>query len=398
MMLGLAIACLLISCLPALMVVKNLPIFMFPGRAGTTGAENPGAENPGAGEKQLQSEAESESREMGVSVLIPARDEQDGIAASVNAALENQGVDLEVLVLDDHSMDRTPEIVQQIAAQDSRVRYLQGDKLPSGWNGKQFGCKQLAEAAHYPLLVFIDADVRLKPDALQRLVTCYESLDVGLLSAFPRQETETILEKCIIPLMHFVLLGFCPLERMRSDASPALAAGCGQLFLTSKKAYETAGTHEQIRGSRHDGVKLPRAYRHAGLMTDVYDGSDLAVCRMYHSASEVVRGVLKNATEGLASPRLILPFTVLLLGGSVFPVGLCGLAIYYGDYLAAAVAGLATLVGHVPRVLAALRLRQSWAGVICHVPATTLFILLQWVAFMNQLTGRQVAWRGRVSS
>ena len=366
---------------------------MFPGRA-----ENTGAENTGAGEKQLQSEAETESREMGVSVLIPARDEQDGIAASVNAALENQGVDLEVLVLDDHSMDRTPEIVQQIAAQDSRVRYLQGDKLPSGWNGKQFGCKQLAAAAHYPLLVFIDADVRLKPDALQRLVTCYESLDVGLLSAFPRQETETILEKWIIPLMHFVLLGFCPLERMRSDASPALAAGCGQLFLTSKKAYETAGTHEQIRGSRHDGVKLPRAYRHAGLMTDVYDGSELAICRMYHSASEVVRGVLKNATEGLASPRLILPFTVLLLGGSVFPVGLCGLAIYYGDYPAAAVAGLATLVGHVPRVLAALRLRQSWAGVICHVPATTLFILLQWVAFINQLTGRQVAWRGRVSS
>ena len=111
MMLGLAIACLLISCLPALMVVKNLPIFMFPGRAENTGAENTGAENTGAGEKQLQSEAETESREMGVSVLIPARDEQDGIAASVNAALENQGVDLEVLVLDDHSMDRTPEIV-----------------------------------------------------------------------------------------------------------------------------------------------------------------------------------------------------------------------------------------------------------------------------------------------
>jgi len=388
MMLGLAIGSLVIACLPAIMFAKNLPAFLFPMELRNQEPET----------CEHEEMAAHDLHQRGVSVLIPARDEQNGIAASVNAALQNQGVSLEVLVLDDHSTDATAQIVQQIAETDSRVRYLAGDELPEGWNGKQFGCKQLAEAAEYPLLVFIDADVRLKPDALRQLANCYAETGVGLLSVFPHQETGTILEKWIIPLMHFVLLGFCPLERMRKDSSPALAAGCGQLFMTEQQAYQTAGTHAAIRGSRHDGVKLPRAYRAAGLMSDVYDGCELADCRMYHSATEVVRGVLKNATEGLAAPKLIFPFTILLLGGSVLPGILLMLGLVQGNVVVAGVAGVAVLVGHLPRMLAAGRLRQSWLGVICHAPATLLFVVLQWVAFLNHMTGRQVAWRGRTSS
>ena len=388
MMLVLAIVSLVIACLPAIMLAKNLPVFLFP-----VPSENQSAADKGRAEMQ-----KDDSNLAGVSVLIPARDEQDGIAASVNAALNSQGVNVEVLVLDDHSTDRTAEIVQQMAGMDPRVRYLVGEELPEGWNGKQFGCKQLAEAAAYSTLVFIDADVRLKSDALQRLVTCYAAKGVGLLSVFPHQETRTILEMWIIPLMHYVLLGFCPLHRMRMDPSPALAAGCGQLFMTNQDAYRRAGTHAAIRGSRHDGVKLPRAYREAGLMTDVYDGQELAECRMYHSAPEVIRGVLKNATEGLAAAKLIFPFTILLIGGSVLPLILLVWSLAVGDSIAALVSAIAVLTGHFPRLLAALRLSQSWLGVLCHAPATLLFVILQWIAFLNHLAGRQVAWRGRTTS
>ncbi len=388
MMLSLGILSLVIACLPALMFAKNLPAFLFP-----VPSIHPNSEGSGGDDTTKDAGVCT-----GVSVLIPARDEEDGIEASVNAALKSEGIPVEVLVLDDHSTDRTAEIVKQIAEADSRVRYLRGAELPEGWNGKQFGCKQLSEAAEYSMLVFIDADVRLRSDALYRLVICYESLGVGLLSAFPHQETETILEKWIIPLMHYVLLGFCPLHRMRMDSSPALAAGCGQLFMTKLDAYRQAGTHAAISSSRHDGVKLPRAYREAGLMTDVYDGQELATCRMYHSAREVIRGVLKNATEGLAGAKLIFPFTILLIGGSVLPVVLLPLSLVLGDPVAAVVAGLAVVAGHFPRLLATLRLSQSWLGVFCHAPAVLLFVILQWIAFLSHLAGRQVAWRGRTSS
>ncbi len=101
-----------------------------------------------------------------VSVLIPARDEENAIGPAVAAALASRGVEVEVVVLDDHSTDRTAAIVSGFAARDTRVRRVSGPDLPEGWCGKQHACSQLAEQARFPLLAFLDADVQLAPDGL----------------------------------------------------------------------------------------------------------------------------------------------------------------------------------------------------------------------------------------
>ena len=372
MILALSIAGIVIAVVPAAMFLSNLPLFLF-----SANAEN--VSDP----------------PLGVSVLIPARDEADSIAGSILAAVACDGVDVEVVVLDDHSSDGTDEVVKRIAASDARVRYLPGGELPAGWNGKQHACWQLAAAATHDRMVFLDADVRLRPDALKRLADRQDATGVALLSAFPHQQTGTTLEKWIIPLMHFILLGFLPFTRMRTSCDPAYAAGCGQLFMTRRQDYRQAGTHEAIAGSRHDGLKLPRIDRQAGLMTDVVDGTDLADCRMYHSAGEVVRGVLKNAVEGIANPKLIAPFTIMLIGGSVLPLITLVWSAVDSSYAAMIVSVIGVIVGHLPRAIAAVRFRQSALGVLCHAPATLVFVMLQWVALLMHLTGHQVAWRGR---
>ena len=213
-----------------------------------------------------------------------------------------------------------PSIVRQIASEDDRVRCLPSLELPPGWNGKQHACMQLSKAATFDRMAFVDADVRLAPNGLRKLVLYLDRSGAALLSAFPHQVTGTLLEKWLIPMMHYILLCFLPLSRMRSSNHPAYAAGCGQIFVTRRDAYIKAGTHAAIRASRHDGLKLPRAYREKGLMTDVIDGSDLAECRMYSSADQVIRGLLKNADEGIANAKLIVPFSLMLIGGSVMPV------------------------------------------------------------------------------
>ncbi len=330
-----------------------------------------------------------------LSVLIPARDEESGIRQCVQAALANEFVEVEVIVLDDHSCDSTASIVQSMAADDPRVRYLASKPLADGWNGKQHACHQLADAATHQRIVFLDADVRLAANSLRRLIHRQEVTGVSLLSAFPHQQTGTLLEKLIIPMMHFILLGFLPLRRMRSSTHPAYAAGCGQLFVTRKSDYHAAGGHAAIRDSRHDGLKLPRAYRENGLSTDVVDGTDLAECRMYSSAGEVIRGVLKNAIEGIANPRLIVPFSMMLFGGSVLPIATLTYAAIASDRVALLLSILGVVLGHVPRAAAALRFKQSVIGVALHSVATLIFLILQWVALVNHLLGRQIAWRGR---
>lgn len=342
-----------------------------------------------------------------ISVLIPARNEANGIGAAIQSVLANEGIELEVVVMDDGSTDGTADIVRSFIQTDSRVRLLDGIELPEGWNGKQHACYRLAGAARNDGLLFLDADVRLQPDALvqlsRRKARPVGDLDVGLLSAFPRQETGTLFEKMLIPMMHFILLCYLPFSRMRGSTQPAYASGCGQLFLTDKSSYQRAGTHEAIRASRHDGLKLPKAFRENGMLTDCVDGTDLATCRMYTSAGEVIRGLLKNANEGIANKRLLVPFTILLGGAHLLPWVTLAYAMGQWDLASSnttlsiviAVSVTVIMLGYIPRILGARHLNQSWLGVLLHPLAVLIFLVCQWWAFVNDLRGKKIAWRGR---
>jgi hypothetical protein len=218
-----------------------------------------------------------------------------------------------------------------------------------------------------------------------------------LVSGVPHQETETFLERLLIPLAHFLLLGFLPFQRMRSRCHPAYGAGCGQLFMTHRSAYETAGGHAAIRTSLHDGVTLPRAFRAAGLMTDMCDATEAATCRMYRSARAVWDGLGKNATEGLAAPAMIVPATLLLLGGQVMPFALLGVGIT-GTLPAVAfgLAGLGVVAAYYPRIQAAHHFGQPLREALLHPFAMMVLLAIQWVAFLRTLVGRPATWKGRV--
>jgi hypothetical protein len=329
-----------------------------------------------------------------ISVLIPARNEANSIAAAVQAVLASRDVDFEVLVLDDHSEDATADIVSAIAARDARVRLVRGLPLPAGWCGKQYACSLLAGEAKYPLLAFLDADVCLAADALQRMVAFLKESRSELVSGIPRQLTVTAGEKLVIPLIHFVLLGFLPFGRMRRSCHPAYAAGCGQFFLARRSTYDAAGGHAAIRTSLHDGITLPRAFRVAGFKTDLCDVTEIATCRMYRSAREVWHGLAKNATEGLAAPGTIVPATLLLLGGQVLPFGLvaAGLAL---SPLALCFSLLALLAAYYPRFAGRKRFHQSRASAWLHPLGMLILIAIQWYALLRSLSRRPASWKGR---
>lgn len=331
-----------------------------------------------------------------VSVLIPARNEELTIAQSVRAALRSRDVDLELIILDDHSVDRTAAIVTEIAREDPRVRLETAPMLPAGWCGKQFACSVLASLATHPTLCFIDADVRLSDDGLSRMVNYMQSRHVALMSGFPWQETHTPLEQLLLPLMHFLLLGYLPLLGMRNSRHPSFGAGCGQLFVADRESYLHAGGHTAIKSSRHDGITLPRAFRRAGLMTDLCDATSIASCRMYTSSREVWNGLLKNATEGIASPSRIVPFSILLVFGQVLPV------VFFTWFWSRGVAphmtllaGLAVLCSYCSRVISVFRFRQPFLAALLHPLAIVILLLIQWYAWARLMLGVPSTWKGR---
>ncbi len=331
-----------------------------------------------------------------VSVLIPARDEEKNIEKAIRSALSNRDVDLEVVVMDDDSSDATAEIVRGLAAEDDRVRLVQAPALPAGWCGKTHACARLAEHAAGDYFLFVDADVELSADAAGRMVAQLETTGTDLISSVPRQITGTVLERTIIPLIHFVLLGYLPLIGMRNLQDASWAAGCGQLFMARRQAYETAGGHEAFQGYRHDGLWLPRVFRRAGFRTDLFDASDLAVCRMYDRDPDLIQGFTKNATEGMATPAAIVPWTILLVGGQVLPF----LLLPFIDPISAAISTKVVLLAIgmvlITRLALTIRFKQSFLGSLLHPVGILLIVAIQWFALFQSFSGKTIAWKGRV--
>lgn len=372
MITALAIASAALALLPALLFLRNLRLY--------APAPEPSKPRPPC------------------SVLIPARNEEAGISRCVRSVLRNGDAEFEVIVLDDGSTDRTAAIVQELAEADPRVRLVSATPLPAGWSGKEHACYSLSQHARHPLLVFLDADVWLEPHALARMAAFMERSGAALASGVPRQETRTFSEWLLIPLIHFVMLGFLPLDRMRRTRDPGCSAGCGQLFIARREAYEACGGHSAIRGDLHDGTKLPRAFRAAGFATDLFDATDVAACRMYFSNSAVWSGLGRCAHEAMGAPRVIVPATLLLIVGQVVPFALltaigCGLKVS-GLALVATVVGV--IAAWLPRFIAAARFRQPLSGAILHPLGILALLSIQWFACIRSLRGRPAEWKGRL--
>jgi hypothetical protein len=331
-----------------------------------------------------------------ISVLIPARNEALRIGGLLDSVLASQGVDCEICVLDDESQDSTAAIVHDYSMRHPNIRLLRGAPIPAGWSGKQFACYQLAQQATREELVFLDADVHLKKDALLRAVDQRQRKGVDLLSGFPRQRVVTAGEQLLIPLIHLILLCFLPFVLMRWTRMTGAAAGCGQFFLTTKNAYFRTGGHSSIRQSLHDGIMLPRAYRMSGLSTDLFDASDLATCRMYTSFEETWSGLLKNASEGFAKMPLLPVISLLMLAAFVCPV-FCLSAVVGGFIDIAWLPVVLTACGlsYLPRLLCCCKFDRAWLACLLNPVSILLFLVIQWTALIRKSRGQGVHWRQR---
>jgi hypothetical protein len=328
-----------------------------------------------------------------VSILIPARDEADRLETTLRAARASRGMPVEILVMDDGSTDGTAALVERHSAQDPRVRLATAGPLPPGWKGKNSACQQLADRASGSWLLFVDADVTLAPHAAAALTAHARAHGVSLASAVPRQHMRSLGELLTVPMINLLLIGYLPLRRMRAGTDPSLGAACGQLLLVERGAYVAAGGHAAVRGAIHEALALVRRMRAAGFRTDLVAGDSLASCRMYESFGTAWDGFLKNAHEGMATPKALPVWTVLLLGGHVMPPIL--LLATSGTGLPAMLAGLAVIASLGLRLAVTLRARESLWSVPLH-PLTVLTALaIQWTALVRARQRRPMAWKGR---
>lgn len=255
-----------------------------------------------------------------LSVLIPARDEAQNLPGVLAAWERVDYPDWELLVLDDHSTDATPRLLEAAATTNPRLRVLHGRDLPDGWLGKNWACQQLSEAATGELLLFADADVTPSPQALMASVALMEREQADAMSGFGHQDTSHWSSRAVVPLvMEVPLAGFLPLRLAVSRPEPSLAAAVGQWFMFRRAAYQRIGGHASVRGHVVEDVSLAALVKRSGMRLVPALAHDLLRVAMYRDFAELWRGFSKNISNagggglgGFATVQIPATFAFLL--------------------------------------------------------------------------------------
>ena len=341
-----------------------------------------------------------------ISILVPARDEEQSIERCIRSLVAQTYEQLEILVLNDHSSDATAAIVQRMIdklpqQQQGRLRLLQGEELPPGWGGKNFACQQLAQHASGDYLFFTDADTVHDPKMVASVLDYMQSRKVSLLTAQPTYELASLGERLIVPLLTFTIMTLLPVALIPLRPEPSLATGNGQLLCFERSAYERIGGHASVKNRILEDVLLARAVKATGLRMIFVDAQDLVRCRMYHSFGEVWAGFSKNlfafynyalpfALVGLMLNILLFIVPPLLIITALFDITNTTLLLATGAYL------LAVLM----RVLLTLRFTHTQRGImllLCFLHPISIalecLILLNSIRWHYRKEG--TVWKGR---
>ncbi|MBC7272418.1 MAG: glycosyltransferase family 2 protein, partial [Streptomyces sp.] len=227
-----------------------------------------------------------------VTVCVPARDEADRLPDLIADLRAQTGVPrLRVLILDDASTDGTYEAALAAVGGDDRFTVLRSAAHPApGWTGKAAACARLAARTDDAALVFVDADVRLTPQAVAAAVTELRKRAAGMVSAWPVQEAGSITESLVQPLLAWSWASTLPLGPANHSLRPSTAVACGQFLAVDAEAYRAAGGHGAVAASATEDLDLARAVRRAGRRTALVTAGPSARTRMYTGATELTDG------------------------------------------------------------------------------------------------------------
>jgi len=326
-------------------------------------------------------------------VLIPMRNEAAVIAQTLKTLRTQDYPNFEVLLLDDNSTDGSAMVAQASLEADPRFKIIAGQKLPAGWLGKNWACQQLAERATGDILLFSDADVRWKPQALSALSAEMQATSADLLTVWPAQETISWSERLVVPLMNFSIFAYLPALAVHHIPWPVFAAAIGQCLIFRRAAYLKTGGHHAIRASITDDMAFAYRVKGLNLRFRMADGAGMLTCRMYRSWAEVRNGYAKNILAGHGGSLAFLAFsTIFHIWVFVLPWFWLASGLLNGRLIPAAL--ICILLGLLTRALSAVFSKQRPLDALLLPASVLLMSLIAARAVYWHFTGGP-QWKGR---
>lgn len=340
-----------------------------------------------------------------ISVCIPARNEERNIRRCIESALGQDYPNLEIIVLDDRSIDATLTLLRDIASRDSRLVPIHGSDLPDGWAGKPHALHQAAASARGEWLCFVDADTFLAPQAISSVFAKALETEADMFTVMTRQILGSFWEKTVMPLVMTALsVGFSP--RKVNDPKRRDAVANGQFIFIKRSVYDAIGGHESVKDQIVEDKAISEQVKWNGYRLVMADGSRVVSTRMYTSLAEMWEGWTKNIYLGLRDhPYMLLlgafGATLALIAALFMPVWpLLGIFWYLngGEWMALGVLLQSMLVwgaliyarANIAHGMGISRW-YAWTTPLGAGVFATMMVTSAW----NVISGQGVTWRGR---
>jgi hypothetical protein len=254
-----------------------------------------------------------------VSICIPARNEAQDIGDCIRAALASRWPNIEVIVVDDRSSDGTADAGRAAGDGDGRLHVVLGVEPPRGWAGKPWACARAAGEARGQVLCFVDADVRLAPDAVGALLGEMIRKDLRLISAYGSWDLRSFWERALIPAVGWLIRGAVNLDEVNDPGRPEAFAN-GQLIMVERNAYESMQGHQVVSAEILEDVRLAEQFKRRGHAVGMRVAPWAFQVRLYDSLGAIIRGYSKNLYEGMGrKPSLALGAVLFIFVGALLP-------------------------------------------------------------------------------
>lgn len=340
-----------------------------------------------------------------VSIIVPARNEENNIRRCVEALIAQDYPNIEILVLDDRSTDATPAILTELSTREPRLQVLIGKELPAGWAGKPHALHQASLIAAGDWLLFVDADTFLTPNALSASMHSARENGADLYTVMTEQIMGSFWEKTVMPLVMTALsVGFSPGKVNDPKTRDAIANG--QYILIKRAVYDAIGGHEKLHNQIVEDKAISEQVKWNGYRLILADGRGVAKTRMYTSLPQMWEGWTKNIYLGLSDrPGLLLlgvfgAFLALMAALFMPAWPLLGLAwsLNGGGWMGALVCAEALLVwgcilfyrARVARLMGI----SGWYALTTPLGAG-VFAAMMFTSAWKVLSGQGVTWKGR---
>jgi hopene-associated glycosyltransferase HpnB len=324
-----------------------------------------------------------------VTVVIPARNEAPIIGRTLQA-LNDQGTNLSVVLVDDQSSDNTVQYA--INSFSGPINIIRNDSLPEGWTGKLWALNQGLLAVKTSLVLFLDADIELKPGTISTLRRKMMTEELDLVSIMASLRMERFWEKLLIPAFIYFFKLIYPFALGNSRRS-RIGVAAGGFILVRRDILRKIGGLESIRSALIDDCALAKRVKDGGGRTWIGLSHSVLSHRAYVRLREIWNMVARTAFTQLRSSSLLLLGTTLLML-LMFWVPWLGLfSVSPITRLIAIVGVIAMIVAYIP-TLRFYRKSPVWAFLLPVI--ATLYLLMTWSSAIRSWRGQRSEWKGRV--